>query len=159
MPQRDHLDDAAVQRAAHAPALHGGELLDGKQRHLLVLRRFEDRERQGMLGALLDGRRPLQHVGRADRRAVRLFGRDDMRDRGPAFRDRAGLVEQHRADVREPLERFAAADEDPVLRRLAGADENRGGRGESEGAGTGDDQHRDERDRGEDQGSGLGTRA
>src|SRR3989441_1055960 len=102
--------------------------------------------REGMLGTLLDGRRPLEHVGRTDRRPGGFLGGDNVRHSGPPLGDRSGLIEQHDAHLREPLERFATANENAVLRRLPGADENRRRRREPQRAGTGDDQDADKRD-------------
>src|SRR6266849_11206790 len=102
--------------------------------------------REWMLGPLLDRRYPLEDVGRTDRRAVGFLGGDDVRHRRPSVGDRSGLIEQHDAYFREPLERFPAANEDAVLRGLPGADENRGRRREPQRAGTRDDQDADERD-------------
>ena len=98
-----------------------------------------------MLGALFDGRRPLEHVGRTDRRAVRLLGRDDVRDGRLALGDRAGLVEEHCAGIGQPLERCSAPNQNPILRRFTRPDQNRRGRREPERARTGDDQDRHER--------------
>src|SRR6185503_20350422 len=104
------------------------------QRHLLVLRRLQNRVGEWMLGALLDRGRPLEHIRRRDGRAVGLLGGDDVRDRRLALGDRAGLVEQHAPRVRETLERFPTPYQYPVLGRPPGADENGGGRSEPQRA-------------------------
>ena len=150
MAQRDHLDDAPVHGAAHAPPFHRREFLHRQQRHLLVLGGLEDRDRERVLGALLHRCGPLEHLGRRDRRAVGLLGGDDVGDRRLPLGDGPRLVEEHRADAAEPLQRLAPADQDPVLGRLAGPDEDRGGGREAQRAGAGDDEHRDERDGRED---------
>src|SRR3989442_13459735 len=102
--------------------------------------------RGGMLGPLLDGRRPFEYARRTDRRAVGFLGVDIVRHRRPPLGDRSGLIEQHDAPLREPLERLAATNENAVLRGLPGADENRRRRREPQRAGTGDDQNADKSD-------------
>ena len=55
----------------------------------------------------------------------------------------AGLVEHDRVDAARGLEDLRALDQQPELGAAAGADEQRGRRGEPERARAGDDQHRD----------------
>ena len=57
--------------------------------------------------------------------------------------DRAGLVEHDRVDRARGLEDLRALDQQAELRAAAGADEQRGRRGEPERARAGDDQHGD----------------
>jgi hypothetical protein len=67
----------------------------------------------------------------------------DLRELHLSFGDRARLVEHDRVDVACLLEDLGALDQHPHLRATPGADHQRGRSCESEGAGTGDDQHRD----------------
>ena len=56
--------------------------------------------------------------------------------------DGAGLVEHDGVDPAGALEHFGSLDQDAELRAAPGAHQQRGGRGQSERARTGDDQHR-----------------
>ena len=59
----------------------------------------------------------------------------------PAGGDRAGLVEHDGVDPAGALEHLRALDEDAELGAAAGADQQRGRRGQAERAGAGDDEH------------------
>ena len=56
--------------------------------------------------------------------------------------DGAGLVQHHRVDAPGRLQHLRALDQDAELRAPAGADQQRGRRGQAERARAGDDQHR-----------------
>ena len=100
-----------------------------------------DRRAQRVLRARSPARRPDR--GRAPPSKP---GRGNDRDhRGLAQRERPGLVEDDGVDPARGLERLAAADEDPRLGALAGADHDRRRRGEAHGARAGDDHDADER--------------
>ena len=64
---------------------------------------------------------------------------------GLASRESAGLVEHDDVQFVGPLQSFAGTDEDAVLRPLACADHDGGGRRQAHGTGTGDDHHRTRR--------------
>ena len=82
-------------------------------------------------------------------RRVVAVGELDVGHLGLAVRERAGLVEDDRRDLVGGLERVAGLDEDAVLGALAGADHDRGRRGETERARARDD---DDGDAGEQRG-------
>ena len=67
-------------------------------------------------------------------------------ERRTALGERAGLVEHHRVDLGEPLERAAVLDHDAALEQAPRRHDLHHRHGEAERAGAGDDQHRD-RDR------------
>src|SRR2546427_4050703 len=116
--QRDHLDDAAVHGAAHPASFHQGELVDGEELDLPVLRRLDDRPGERVLGALFHRRGPLERLGGPQRRAIGTLRRHDVGDRRAPLGDGTRLVEQYGPDAREAIERFPAADQDAVLGRL-----------------------------------------
>ena len=60
-----------------------------------------------------------------------------------AFGQRAGLVDDQGVDFLQGLERFGVFDEHSGVGAAAGADHDRHRRSETEGAGTGDDEHGD----------------
>ncbi len=98
-----------------------------------------DRVRQWMLGATLGGR---------DERKDLVLGRGarhphHVRHSRLAFRQRACLVEHDRPHRAQPLEGLGIAEQDAGFRAFAGPDHDRRRRGEPEGAGAGNDQHRD----------------
>ena len=89
-------------------------------------------------------RRPrARRRGAAPRRASTPSAASTSTQRHPAGGDRAGLVEHDRVDPARGLEDLRALDQQPELRAAAGADQQRGRRGEPERARAGDDQHRD----------------
>ena len=61
----------------------------------------------------------------------------------PSYGQRAGLVQDDHVQVGQPLQRFAALEEDPQLRAAAHGDGERRGHGQTHGAGAGDHQHGD----------------
>ena len=75
--------------------------------------------------------------------AILAVGGDDVDERHAAGRHGAGLVEHDRVDRAGGLEDLRALDQQAELRAAAGADEQRGRRGEPERARAGDDQHGD----------------
>ena len=105
----------------------------------------------GRPGAVGDGppdrvlRRVLEGAGQRAaprRRSVPAAG-DDVDERHRAGRDGAGLVEHDRVDAPGRLEHLGTLDDDAELGAAAGADHDRGRRGQPEGARAGDDQHGD----------------
>ena len=70
-------------------------------------------------------------------------GGHDLDEAHPARRHGAGLVEHDRVDAAGGLEDLRPLDEQAELRAAAGADHQRGRRGEAERARAGDDQHGD----------------
>ena len=71
-----------------------------------------------------------------------------------ALGQRAGLVDDQRIDLFQPLQRFGGADQDAGPRALADADHDRHRRRQAERAGAGNDQHRDGGDQGVGEGRG-----
>ena len=67
----------------------------------------------------------------------------NVRHRGMAGGDGAGLVQHNGIDVVQILQRLGALDEYAELGGLAGADHDGHGRGQTQRAGAGDDQHGD----------------
>ena len=98
----------------------------------------DDRLGQGMLAAALRSRHQPQQL---------LLGhgaeRPHLDHLGAAAGQRPGLVQDDRVDALRLLERGPVTHQDPGLRSLAGADHDRGRRGQPHGAGAGDDQHGD----------------
>ena len=79
-------------------------------------------------------------------RLVEACRRHDRGDRRPAFGQRAGLVDDQRVDLLQPLQRLGVLDQHAGLGAAADADHDRHRRGEAERAGAGDDQHGDRGD-------------
>ena len=98
----------------------------------------DDRRGQRMLAALLERRRP----GAARRASVEPSAATIARARGLPFGQRAGLVDDQRVDLLEPLERLGVPDQHAAVGAAAGADHDRHRRRQAERAGAGDDQHR-----------------
>ena len=99
----------------------------------------DDRLGDRVLAAGLGGATRREHLGLGpSRRSVVTPVRA-----GRAPGDGAGLVEDDGGEPPRLLERLAVADQDAELGGAAGADHDRGRRGQAEGAGAGDDQHRD----------------
>ena len=87
-----------------------------------------------------------------------LFGRGRERDQlglfhaearhigyaRPTLGNGARLVEHDVVELVDRLQRLRVFEQDPVFRALAGADHDRGGRGQAQRAGAGDDEHGDE---------------
>jgi hypothetical protein len=74
---------------------------------------------------------------------VLAFAGEEIRHHRLALGDGAGLVEDQGGELARGLQRLAVADVDAAPRRLAGADHDGGGRGQSQRAGAGDEQHGD----------------
>ena len=89
-------------------------------------------------------------VNFAARRPLPPFCRNDVGDHGAAFGQGAGFVHDQDADFLRLLQRFRVSDQDARFRAVSRAHHDRGGGGEAQGAGAGDDQHR----HGVDQGCG-----
>ena len=88
-------------------------------------------------------RRPRARRRAAAPRRGRAVGDDDVDEAHPAGGDGAGLVEHDRVDPAGGLEDLRALDQQAELGAAAGADQQRGRRGEPERARAGDDQHGD----------------
>ena len=73
--------------------------------------------------------------------ALDAVGHDHLHEAHPPARDRAGLVEHDRVDHPRRLQHLRALDQQPELGAAAGADHERGRRGEPERARAGDDEH------------------
>jgi hypothetical protein len=69
---------------------------------------------------------------------------------GFPFRQRARLVDDQRIHLTQALDGRRVAEQDALGGRLAGRHHDGHRRGEAQGAGTGDDQHRDTVDQAED---------
>ena len=117
-------------------------LLDMRRRgehEAALLRRVDKRFREHVRGQLVDrGGEPQQLV-----RADPVEG-DDPLDRGLSERQRAGLVEQHRARLAELLDHAAALDDHAAPRGAGDAGDQRDRRGQDQRARRRDDHHGDE---------------
>ena len=132
------LDAAPADHALDAEALAVDERLDGLERRRARGRRRRSPARSGAR------RRPRARRRRPAAPPRRC--RPRRTTRASAIRPRghgAGLVEHDRVDAAGGLEDLRALDQQPELRAAAGADEQRGRRGEPERARAGDDQHGD----------------
>ena len=74
--------------------------------------------------------------------AAKPGARRDRDDARLALGQRAGLVDDQRVDLLQPLQRFGVLDQHARLRAAADADHDRHRRRQPEGARAGDDQHR-----------------
>ena len=129
-------DGRARDRAAHAAAERVGKVLRLRQRRVGLLCIRRDGARQRVIRALLErGGEPHERL--------RLHGaaRADVRERGRAVRERAGLVKDDTVGLVSVFKLRAALEEDAVLRRAAGADHEPRRRGEAERARARDRQH------------------
>ena len=124
------------RRRPRRRALVVGEVVHRRERAELVARGARDRPRDRVLGGVLERAGQPQHLGVAARTV-------DVHERHPAGGDRAGLVEHDRVDAAGGLEHLGALDQEPELCAAAGADQQRGRRGEPERARAGDDQDGD----------------
>ena len=97
----------------------------------------DDRMRDRVLGRPLGGGE--QHERFVSRDAVDL----ELGQRGPAERERAGLVDDERIDVAHALDRFGVAKQDARARTLAHRDGHRDRRCQAHRARAGDDEHGD----------------
>ena len=135
-----HDDGMAGHRGRHAATRDGeevGRVGDGELPGVGGL--ADDGVGERMLRAALRGGDESEDLLLGER----TLGADDVRHAGLALGQGAGLVEHDGLDRAQPLERLGVAEQDPVLGALAGADHDRGGGREAEGAGAGDDQHGD----------------
>ncbi len=126
-----------IQRSGDTAAAQGLALLHIGNRDAIGFAALQHGARQRMFAA------PLQGAGQTqDLRFVTVHSMqvDDLRLAGG---ERAGLVEGHGRDRMGDFQRFGVLDQDAVARRHAGAGHDRRRCGQTEGAGAGDDQHRD----------------
>ena len=98
----------------------------------------DDGRCQGMLARALERSREPQQVGLGA-----ASQGNDRGDLGLALGQRAGLVDHDGVDLLQPLERFRVLDQDAQARAAADAHHDRHRGGKAQGAGAGDDQHRD----------------
>jgi hypothetical protein len=133
----------------HLAALHAGaytapgdvlEVLDARQRAEPFLGPGRDRAGHRVLGGVLDGAREPQQL-----LLVGALGGVHLVQGHAAGGDRAGLVQDDRVDAPRGLQHLRALDEDAELGAAPGADQQRGRRGEAQGARAGDDQDGDGR--------------
>ncbi len=96
-----------------------------------------------MFTAALDTGREAQQL-----RIIKAGSRPNGRYLRPALGQCARLVDDDRVDLFEALQRLGILDQHAALRAAADANHHRHGRGESECAGTGDDEHGDGGDHG-----------
>ena len=115
----------------------GTQTVMSRNTELLLI---DDRQRERMLGGPLDRGGKPQQFG-----FVEAGRRHDLGDGRPAFGQRAGLVDDERVDFFHMLERYGSLDEDAEPGTTANPDHDRHRRGETQCAGTGDDQHGDRR--------------
>ena len=101
------------------------EVLDTRKVADLVPRAGRDRLRDRMLGRIFERPGQAQHL-------VGLFtaGRDHVQQRHRAGGHRARLVQDDGVDAAGGLEHFGALDQDAQLGSAAGADQQRGRRGQ-----------------------------
>ena len=93
---------------------------------------------QRMLGRLFQAE---EHIGSF---GGRVLCPCHLRHHWPAFRQRARLVHHEGVRPSGRFQTFRVLDEDAQFRSLADAHHDGGRRGQSEGTGAGDDEHRDE---------------
>ena len=122
--------------------LPGQRLEGGRVRERQALRRGEldDRGGERVLRSRLRARDDADHLVLANAGAVQVV--DNL---GAPHGERARLVERDHVDRACRFEGLRGLDQDPARGAAAGADDDRGGRRESEGAGARDDEDRDER--------------
>ena len=130
-------DGRTCDRAAHAAAERVGKVLHRRQRRVgLLLRIRRDGTRQRVIRALLErGGEPHERL------RPHAAARADVRERGRAVRERAGLVKDDTVGLVSVFKLRAALEEDAVLRRAARADHEPRRRGEAERARARDRQH------------------
>ena len=142
---------ASLDLADHALARRRVEFRGVGEREPLLRRSGDDGGGQRMLAASFEaGGEPQQCVRIEARR------RADGGHARLAFGQRAGLVDDQRVDLLEPLQRLGVLDQHAGLRAAPDADHDRHGRGQPQGAGAGDDQHRHGGDQAEGE-ARLGT--
>ncbi len=128
----------AGDRRFEPHAGHGLKSIDGQEREPAILSGAQHGVRQRMLGALFCRRGEFEQP---------LFrpsgsGRDGDNAR-LAFGQRAGLVQQDGIDVRQPLQCFAAFEQDAKLRAASDGDGQGGRHRETHRAGAGNHEHCD----------------
>ena len=124
--------------AANALARRRIEVGASAEASPLLLRRGDDRRRQRMFA------RPLEAGGEAAAVRRRRSPAPDVTATTArlALGQRAGLVDDQRVDLLQPLERLGVLDQHARLRAAPDADHDRHRRRQPQRAGTGDDQHR-----------------
>ena len=127
----------SVEAGGHPAAGQRLEAFRGIKPRPLVPGMGDERSAQGMFGSLFRRSRELQQGLGAPPRGGR------QRDHhGFAGSDRSGLVESHRADPSQRLERSPGPEHDAAPRTSPGRDEHRDGGRQPDRAGAGHHQHR-----------------
>ena len=135
-PAAADANELVVDAAFHPAGGNGAEVGDGGNIQALVPGAGHDGLSQGVLGAGFHRRRESEHI-----RLVEASGGNHVGERGFAFGDGTGLVEDHGLDVLEGLNGFAGADQHPGFCAQSRTHHD-GGRGsEPQGTGTGDNQY------------------
>jgi hypothetical protein len=132
------LGGVPVHDAGDAVAAVPGEVLDGREVDAALAGVLGDGAPDGVLGGVLEGAGDGEHLLEG-----LTLGRVDLADAHVAGGHGAGLVEDDGVDAAGGLQDLWAFDEDAELCAATGADEQRCGGGEPEGAGAGDDQDGD----------------
>ncbi len=133
-------DPAAIDGSAHPLARDALEASDLGEREIAILGRTDDRGGEGMLAQTLEtGREPQKFV-------LAGAGRFHRHNPGLAFGQRAGLVDDQRIDLFQPLERFGVLDQNPGMSAPSHPNHDRHRRRQTQRARAGDDQNRDRRD-------------
>src|SRR5690606_6580786 len=101
--------------SAYADAARRLEIVCGNEGKCAASGLVDDGMRQRMLGSLIEARSNPQHF-----RLVPSRRGDDAIERGLAFGEGAGLVDDDRVDRAESFDRRRIAKEDPLRRGLAG---------------------------------------
>ena len=131
-------DRVAVDDAPHAEAGYVREVLRHGQRAEPRQRALGDGTGDRVLGGVLQRARQPQDFG-----LVGAVGGVHGEQGHPAGGDGAGLVEDDGVDLAGGLQDLRALDQDAQLGAAPGADQQRGRRGQAQGAGAGDDQYGD----------------
>ena len=136
-------DRLALDHARDALAGCGVGTTRRREGEAALVGRADDGRAERVLAAALEAcGEPEQFV------LVDALGGEDRGHRRLALGQGAGLVDDERVDLLEPLQRLGVLDEEAEARALADADHDRHRRREAEGTGTGDDQDRDGGDEG-----------
>ena len=128
-----HAVDAGTDAAPHVVAEVGHRC----RFDAALVRRGQNGSRQGVFTRTLHGRGERQQLVRVTANGVHLLHRGIAHGEGP------GLVEHHGVQPRRPLQGVHVLDQDARTRGGARAGHDGRGRGEPQGAWTGDHQHRD----------------
>ena len=128
-----HLDTVAIHSTNHSLSRKGPHIGRFSDRYAALFSGGNDGGSQRMFTGPLDRSRHGQHV------LFALHG-NDLR---LSLCQGAGLVEHQCVDFREELERLGVLDQDSCRRSFASGHHDRHRCGQSERAGTGDDQHGD----------------